>query len=1005
MTLSSQQLLTVEGSNGVIIESGSFLNLTGSDNHWKHFLAIEYNDDSLCTNFTEHDGLRHYAERNKFVINANSRFFSTSSRNFYVFDKFRNVGFGKGNDFDYECRIVINSGSKWNRCSGSVSIQSYASVAITAQTSISLVSTGNISVNISSQESLSLTSMGNLVLTSSGVITLATTTICDSSVSFLETSSVIQGFQVNIGDTILLNFGTAGSVSSQGGNVRIPFNSVLNFGNGTTTIRQSMTNFSVESSTPIQLNNGKFDIGDSVTILDSIPDIDGNYLVGAVPSAQTFTIAVACPEIPADAIVQGTLTSLQITTKGITDSTLTATDIVFADLGGKLITSNLFTFCNNTLTVPNISSFQLLGNINLNGGILTDGNISSTSLTQDTITQSTIDSTPIGSQVPSTGIFTNLTVQDSFSVSSTALVTNLNADMLDGYQASDFVLSEGNFELPFVRLDGTLSLTGDWNAGAYRITAQGITDTTLTQTCIVFADVDDSSPIGSVQPSTGVFTNLTINGSISVDSSAVVPNLNASFLDGYSASDFILTTDHASTPFVRLDGTTPLTGDWNAGPYRITAQGITDTTLTATNIVFADISGKLVTSGTANFNGENLTMAEITSSSIDSTVIGASIPSTGTFTNLSVQGKLEVVSTNLVTNLNADLLDGYNASDFVMTNQVGPTPFVRLDGTTSLTGDWNAGPFRITAQGITDTTLTATDIVFADISGKLVTNDSFTFANETLTVPNISGFMLTGNVNLNENSLLGGTFVNGVLQNSQATNLSIMTSTFDSGSISQSSFNNGSIATSEFVSGNSVAGGTVDSDITGNSGTVTNGLYTTDFTADETILTANTAGKPMALIVPDDTLIGRFGGNIAALNLSQLSQMLDFVPNNLYIDNSILKADVAQTPEPLTVPEGTIVGRQTGGLIDALTPDQVRTILDVQTITTQLLYSYGVLLRDGGNQIPGGGTMTGNLYTSSERFSLTTGQTQSLSVEVETSYISVNYSHAGGASAMGTESW
>ncbi|RKO94124.1 hypothetical protein BDK51DRAFT_49559 [Blyttiomyces helicus] len=231
----------------------------------------------------------------------------------------------------------------------------------------------------------------------------------------------------------------------------------------------------------------------------------------------------------------------------------------------------------------------------------------------------------------------------------------------------------------------------------------------------------------------------------------------------------------------------------------------------------------------------------MTQSTIDSTPIGWHVPPTGIFTNLTVGDSFSVSSTALVTKLNTDMIDGYQASDFVLSE-----------------GDSNAGKSRINAKCITDTTLTQTDIVFGDVDAYLLNLD-----------------------------VSSGTVI------------------FASGQIS----------------GNSIAGETVSSDVTGNSGT--NGPYTTDYTDDETILTAKNAGQPITLLVPEDTLIGRFGGNIAALNLLQLSQMLDIVPNNLYIDNSIIKADVAQTPEPLTAPEGTIVGSQTRRLIKAFTPDPV----------------------------------------------------------------------------------
>lgn len=51
---------------------------------------------------------------------------------------------------------------------------------------------------------------------------------------------------------------------------------------------------------------------------------------------------------------------------------------------------------------------------------------------------------------------------------------------------------------------------------------------------------------------------------------------------------------------------------------------------------------------------------------------------------------------------------------------------------------------------------------------------------------------------------------------------------------------------------------------------------------------------------------------------------------SLYDANTIIKADADDTPAALTVGEQTLVGRITGGLITALTPAQIRTLLNVE---------------------------------------------------------------------------
>lgn len=50
--------------------------------------------------------------------------------------------------------------------------------------------------------------------------------------------------------------------------------------------------------------------------------------------------------------------------------------------------------------------------------------------------------------------------------------------------------------------------------------------------------------------------------------------------------------------------------------------------------------------------------------------------------------------------------------------------------------------------------------------------------------------------------------------------------------------------------------------------------------------------------------------------------------------HSILKADTAGSPAPLTVPEGTVLGRRVGGGVAALTPAEVATILSTPSSST-----------------------------------------------------------------------
>jgi hypothetical protein len=106
-------------------------------------------------------------------------------------------------------------------------------------------------------------------------------------------------------------------------------------------------------------------------------------------------------------------------------------------------------------------------------------------------------------------------------VASTTVVSNLNADTLDGVNSTDFV-----------KADGTISLTTNWDAGSYKITAETFESDIATGTA-----------------------------PLTVASTTVVTNLNSDTLDGEEAA-----------AFVKRDGTTALTASWDIGPFDLTSR-------------------------------------------------------------------------------------------------------------------------------------------------------------------------------------------------------------------------------------------------------------------------------------------------------------------------------------------------------------------------------------------------------------------------------------------------
>ncbi|MCP3921901.1 MAG: hypothetical protein GY714_04870 [Desulfobacterales bacterium] len=101
------------------------------------------------------------------------------------------------------------------------------------------------------------------------------------------------------------------------------------------------------------------------------------------------------------------------------------------------------------------------------------------------------------------------------------------------------------------------------------------------------------------------------------------------------------------------------------------------------------------------------------------------------------------------------------------------------------------------------------------------------------------------------------------------------------------------------------------------------------------ILKADIAGDPEALNIEEDRIVGRkAGGVVDALSPAEGKELLGLasvLAQENFDANSILKADVANTPGSMTVSEDTLVGRKSGGLIEALNPADTIDMLGLYT--------------------------------------------------------------------------
>lgn len=842
--------------------------------------------------------------------------------------------------------------------------------------------------------------------------------------------------------------------------------------------------------------------GDPVTVVDSIPNVDGAYVVLETPASNQFTVDVVYPtdQLPSGQTASGTVRTPLTSNPGIDEgvqfnwNTGETNDTTSARTGffGFRRSTRRFVYIPeatrlnddsysgqagdvevNTLYSNSISASDIISPINVGANAIRGSNF--------LISGGSLDHTPIGANAPSTGVFTNLSVS-GMSIGSSDVVSNLNADMVDGYHAGAFVFR-----------DGSASLTADWYAGAFRITTTGLSDLTLVEGGCVFSGAEgmlrtsvdftfangvlsvariagfqldgdivannhniasavltqstitssqfsggtvDSSQFtngsvvnSTVTDSTVTQTNVTdstvtqtnvTNSRISqstVDSSAVTNgNLVTGTMQGYSITDS--TIDHGTITGTALsasqfdDGTlSNVTMDSSA----ITNGTMTGTTVSASTFSNVDVSGSRiadttlthVTIGGSEFTSGTVESSAFVTGTIDTSTMKNSSISSSTADSISVSNGTLTSSSFANGSITDSSLDRVTGTNVTLSGSTIDNSYIKNSTLTS--SDFSGG--TVTGTAISGGTMVQTSLTNVGV-------DSSTFANGTVQSSSIDGGTTTdlsqsGSVivrssfndgTMDNNTIANTIFSNGDVLNSYVNNGTIAQSTFDAGKVTASDVSlsagnvldvsNGTVVfANDQIAGDWISGGTADVDISGNAATVSDGMYRRDFAQDNSMLKADVAGNPYSFEIAEDSLVGRkAGAEVQSMDVPTAQDMLDIVAKKTYADNSILKADVASQPLALSVPEDTLVGRTVGDVIAALTPEQVVEMV----MTREVLHRYGAVLRDGHRTFPDGGLMTGLLYPSWERFSLSTGQTRDLDLNVETSYVSVNYSRAGG---------
>jgi len=216
-------------------------------------------------------------------------------------------------------------------------------------------------------------------------------------------------------------------------------------------------------------------------------------------------------------------------------------------------------------------------------------------------------------------------------VASTTLVSNLNVQYLNG-QIGTYYAVAANVLLK----DGTVALTADWDAGSFEVKAQTFESDVATGTAPLI-----------------------------VASTTVVTNFNADTVD----------TKH-STDLVLVDGTQALSANWDAGSFKITSATFASDISTGTAPITV-VSTTLCTNLNADLlDGQQGSYYAVSANVLlkDGTVALTADWDAGSFTITALRfvsdqttgtAPFTVASTTVVSNLNADQLDGYEASAFL----------------------------------------------------------------------------------------------------------------------------------------------------------------------------------------------------------------------------------------------------------------------------------------------------------------------------------------------------
>ena len=429
----------------------------------------------------------------------------------------------------------------------------------------------------------------------------------------------------------------------------------------------------------------------------------GNILISGSVSSQSVT---------ANSFEGGSFNGTSFSGNGSNLTNLNATN-----LNSGIISTNLLPGSGSITCPSGVGNLTGGGNQATLGGAVCGAISTITNPTFSQVTSTTIDTNNLNTTSLTTTTLTtnNLSAQ-------TIATSNLNANTITGTNLNiTNISSTGNITAVSFAGDGS-NLT-DLNAnnitsGTLAVSQGGTGTNSFTLNGVLYGNGTSSlqSTLASTGPNQCLIT-LTAGGAPTwgscasgggVTTAGGTNNTIAMFNSSGTIANSLLTQDVGATT-VTTTGNANITGTATANAFSGNGSGLTN--LNATNIASGTIDDARLSNNVALLNNTQTLTGAKTFSALLTATNGLSV--TGTMVGTStIQGTqlistiatgtapLQVASTTQIANLNADLLDGYTASDFAQASALGN--YVLKAGDT-MSGDLNMGTNElIGGTGITD---------------------------------------------------------------------------------------------------------------------------------------------------------------------------------------------------------------------------------------------------------------------------------------------------------------